>query len=128
MANFGTTIANNKCEEITKHERDWATYCRLLLWNFRFVCVVLVDNNCYSSKFTPIFWGQASVEFHFLFVFKIRSDILFTCGNVTHHACMHFLICISVNSNRLVPTHIHPHTDTDRRRHDLRSTLTRKGN
>lgn len=64
VANFGTTIANNKCEEITKHERDWATYCRLLLWNFRFVCVVLVDNNCYySSKFTPIFWGQASSIF-----------------------------------------------------------------
>lgn len=32
VANFGT-IANNKCEEITKHERDWATYCRLLLIN-----------------------------------------------------------------------------------------------
>lgn len=29
VANFGT-IENNKCEEITKHERDWATYCRLL--------------------------------------------------------------------------------------------------
>lgn len=29
LANCGT-IANNKCEEIIKHERDWATYCRLL--------------------------------------------------------------------------------------------------
>lgn len=29
VANFGT-IANNKSEEITKHERDWATYCTLL--------------------------------------------------------------------------------------------------
>lgn len=30
LGNCGT-IANNKCEEITKHERDWATYCRLLI-------------------------------------------------------------------------------------------------
>lgn len=33
MANFGTN-ANNKSEEITKHERDWATYCTLLLNRF----------------------------------------------------------------------------------------------
>lgn len=36
VANFGT-IANNKCEEITKHERDWATYCRLL--HFLILCL-----------------------------------------------------------------------------------------
>lgn len=77
VANYGT-IANNKSEEITKHERDWVNYCRLL---YSLILLVFV--------FVYVFFCVVSCEivyehFHVVFLFLHRRYT-----HYPHSACFY---------------------------------------